>query len=192
MQDVDIIDSSYKKNRLKEIENSKILLSIYQTLGDKEFANYLKSNLTNYSDIALIKLDDDIYSNLDVDKIKNNERYFFYDNLIGEKNFQIVFQRKDLYSEMALSSMLYFTLLIFLVFFITIFYKNYFYKNIVKPTLTMKRGFEDINFLENVEIPLQYSLDEIYLLANNYNLRWLEAKKRKLNDLKVNGLSSKN
>jgi len=192
LQDIDIIDSTYKKVRIKEIEITKNYLSIFDKVEEKQFLNYLNSNLTNFPEVALIKFKDNVFSNYDMEKIKENNKYFYLEDSLTENMFQIIFLRKSFYSDVGLTSMIYFSLIIFLISFVTIFYKNYFYNNIVTPILIMKKGFEDINFVKGVNIPECYKTDEIYILSSNYNLRWLEAKKRKLKDLKISGLTVRN
>lgn len=191
LQDIDILDSPYKKMRLNEIEITKNYLSLSQNLDENDFKEILKSSLVNFQKIILIKYKDDVFYNYDINKIDENSRYFYLEDELTGNKFQIVFLRKDLYSEIGFIMILYFSLIFFVILFIDVFYKNYFYMNIIKPLLVMRRGFEDINYTSQVVIPDIYKQDEIFNLANNYNLRWLEAKKRKLKEIKNNGLTLK-
>jgi len=192
LQDADVFDSVYKRTRLKEIEISQNYLYIYGKVEEDKFNDILKSSLINFPEISLVKYKDNVFYNYDMEDINKNSKYFYYEDFVTENKFQIVFLRKNFYSETGFNSMVYFCLIFFIIFFINFFYKNYFYINIVKPVLIMKKGFEDINYITAVNIPYHRKNEEIFILSNNYNLRWLEAKKRKLNEIKKNGLTIKN
>lgn len=59
-------------------------------------------------------------------------------------------------------------------------YATHFTKTVVNPIMAMKNGFEIKDYTRMAAIPEKYKEDEIFLLANAFNNRWLPAKLRKL------------
>ena len=183
LQELQILGSPYKKLREKEIEITNNFIGLYKSMPESNFTELLDFQTKNFNNIILLRYKDKIFYN-NIYELTSNDITIFIESIVKDK-FEIFFTRKDFFSTIAFYRLLNFCLIFFVIFFIVVFYKRFFIESIAKPILTMKKGFEEISFIEAVKIPDKYKEDEIFVMAKNFNLRWLNAKIRKLQELKL-------
>ena len=86
-------------------------------------------------------------------------------------------------------NLVYFSMILFIITCIALFYGRQFKIFIFHPISEIIRGFEEIYYTKEVKIPKNYNEDEISILAENFNRRWLPAKLRKLKEIKSRGIT---
>ncbi|MBN2544630.1 MAG: hypothetical protein JXB50_02455 [Spirochaetes bacterium] len=91
----------------------------------------------------------------------------------------------------AFNNLIMFSLIIVVLFSIIIIYTKIFKSSIADPVFVMRMGFEKINYVYNVKIRKHLEDDDIFILANDYNNRWLPAKMRKINEIRDNNIKLK-
>jgi len=101
-----------------------------------------------------------------------------------ENNLQVVHYRLDYFRMSALDNILNFVMIIFLLIVFIAIYTKHFSKTVTDPIFVMSRGFSSKEFISSVPINTDYADDDIFILAEEYNKRWLPAKLRTLNKLK--------
>jgi hypothetical protein len=89
----------------------------------------------------------------------------------------------------AFINLIYFFMILFIISCISLFYGRQFRIYIFHPISEILKGFEDFYYTKDVKIPKIHNNDEISMLADNYNKRWLPAKIRKIKEIKSKGLT---
>jgi hypothetical protein len=96
-----------------------------------------------------------------------------------------------IYKEFVFYNIINLIMMLFIIFFTSIFYGFFFKSTISDPVLEMRKGFEEIYYTKPIKIPKKYTEDDIFILANDFNKRWLTAKIRKLKEIKSRGMNLK-
>jgi hypothetical protein len=91
--------------------------------------------------------------------------------------------------QMSFYNLIYFSLIMFVLFSIFVFFGRQLKLYAVNPINEILKGFDELYYTKEVKIPKNYIDDEIFLLADNYNKKWLPAKIRKLKEIKSKGLT---
>ena len=190
-QETQFIPSRYDKMIENEQHINETFKKLCELSDEKNIINILKLTPKNFKNIIKIQYKDEtIY------KSKNiyNEKYQYHqakDNeytktytIISPTKLLITFWRDEYHKIEALYNMLNFSLIIFVLILIIIIYTRHFALTVSDPVYVMRMGFEKKDYTLAVKIQKHYKDDDLFLLANDYNSRWLPAKIRKLSETK--------
>lgn len=188
LQSVGILPSQLDDVIKKETTIIKTYDKYYGILNENDFIQMINKTSKFHPNIARVKYKGkEIYhtnkiSEADIDKFQKANPELFYQNYHDiSKRFLILFWRQDFYKKEAFNNLMHFVLIIFLILVVLIFYTRHFAQTVSDPIYVMRMGFGKRDYTLAVKIPKYYSDDDIFILANEYNTRWLPAKMRKLN-----------
>ena len=194
LQEINILPSRFTEQLDKEEKIDNLFLKIYRLNDEKTQTNFYSYTANEFSNIIAIRI-----NNKTKYQSKNiNHEYYKYYKKINNSDFiktniiksppdtiSITYWRLELYKSEALSNMINFILIIFVLLSIIIIYSRHFALTISDPIYVMRMGFEIKNYTYAVKILKHYTDDDLFLLANDYNTRWLPAKIRKLSEMNV-------
>ena len=195
IQESGLLPSLHSKIINEEKKTNILLTNLYRlsenTNNNDLLANYSKE----FNNIIQIKLNNKIkYKSESID----NKKYLYYKNLrtnnhgsdfieeykiyLPPDELSIIYWRDKYFKENALNNMMNFLMIIFILIIITLIYSRYFALTISDPVYVMRKGFEQKDYTYAVKLLKHFEDDDIFLLANDYNTRWLPAKIRKLSE----------
>jgi len=186
-REVDVVNNYTKLYSIVNGVNVENSLDGNNSFNEKNFINIVISTAEYYENVYAIKYKEDyIYtSEKDTILIGNKSRRLIHsEKILEDSSIEIFFIRLYLFKEISYYNIVYFFIISFSIFIIYLFYNRMFIKNIYKPIIEMKMGFSDIDYIYDVEIPKKYENEEIFILAKNFNKRFMIAKKRKLKEMK--------
>lgn len=187
LEEIKILPSKIKEVEKKEISIKDNFEKMHNLLDEKDFINTIRLTSQFYENIYLVEyknkiLYNDLKNKAPIDITQNDESISIYYTL--NNDLKIVFTRDSFLKDEALSNVLNFFLIIFILFTILIIYTRHFALTISDPVYVMRQGFDNIDYTLAVKIPKYYEKDDMFLLANSFNNRWLPAKIRKLNEIR--------
>jgi len=178
-----------------ELTLNKMIVNSYNYNNEINFTDIL-NNLLKYNNniIKILINSKTVYEANESKKkymkynsIKNSDYIIKYDyDLPVSQNMSIYYSRFYIKKIEAYNNLLIFSLIIIVLLSIIIIYKKIFASSITDPIYVMRMGFENIDYIYNVKIKKHRENDDIFLLANDYNNKWLPAKMRKINEIKDN------
>lgn len=180
----------YKANNLAKDQ----IVSIINTTAldyDNIYRIVYNGNIIYESDIG--KNNKFIYMK-ELDKKSNtvsNDKYLITYKIFTNNKLYIKYHRLDVLLDEVFNNMLIFSLIIIVLLSILIIYSRHFALTISDPVFVMRNGFEKKDYTLAVKLKKHYLDQDVFLLANDYNNRWLPAKIRKLSELKEKGTKLK-
>jgi hypothetical protein len=194
LQEINLMPSKSSQLLAKEDSINNLFVKIYRSNDDKD-----QNSIYNYTAIEFKNVISIIISRKYKYKSENiNNEYYKYYKKINNSDFiktyqinsppdtiLITYWRMDHYKSEALTNMINFILIMFVLFSIIFIYSRHFALTISDPIYVMRMGFEIKNYTYAVKILKHYTDDDLFLLANDYNTRWLPAKVRKLSEMNV-------
>lgn len=170
-----IDQKGYRSRGADEEKLVTVIEKIYNNFyANGKFAEYLKMVLVNNKTISEIKTDGkSVYKNSAVAASGNYKSYFKNDH------FEIYFTEK---SSVLMGGDAGFVIIFFILLIISTFYRQKLDKEVVNPVRVMRKGFElyDYNLLVDIPDEYQYSEDDVFMAARNYNDKWIPIKLKKL------------
>jgi len=186
-QDFNLLYSRRNEVRIKEVDVINNYTKLYSIVDEENFLNIVISTAEYYENVYAINYRGEfIYiSEKDAILIGNKSRRLIYpEKILTEQVMEVFFIRLYLFKEINYYNMIYFFIISLSILLIYLFYNKIFIKKIYKPVIEMKMGFSDIDYIDDVEIPKKFENEEIFILAKNFNKRFMIAKKRKLKEMK--------
>ncbi len=194
LQEVKIIPSKYDELVKKEESANNLFINIYRLNNENNLSTFYESTVKEFKNIVFIKLNEKVqYLTKDI-----NHEYYYYYSSINNTDFletytiksppdtlSITCWRLEYFKSEALTNMINFILIIFVLLSIIIIYSRHFAQTISDPIFVMRMGFEVKDYTYAVKIIKHYANDDIFILSNDYNTRWLPAKIRKLSELNI-------
>ncbi len=167
-----------KGYRSRGADEEKLVTAIEKVYNDfyknGEFTEYLKMVLVNNKTVSEIKTGGkSVYTNNDVAASGNYKSYFKNDH------FEVYFTEKR---SVLMGGDAGFVVIFFILLVISTFYREKLNKEVIDPIRVMRKGFEqyDYNLLVNIPDEYQYSEDDVFMTARNYNDKWIPVKLKKL------------
>ncbi|HOJ63719.1 MAG TPA: ion transporter [Spirochaetota bacterium] len=187
LETIHILPSKIKDIEKREISIKENFEKLHAVLDEKDFINTMKLTSKFYDNIYLIEyknkiLYNDLTNKNPIDITKKDESISIYQTI--NDNLKIVFTRENFLKEEALANLLNFFLIIFIMLVLLLIYTRHFALTISDPVYVMRQGFDNIDYTLAVKIPKYYEKNDMFLLANSFNNRWLPAKIRKLNEIR--------
>lgn len=192
LQTVNVLPSKYDELIKKEDSINKAFTKMYRLSNENDLKDMLKFLPKDFDSIIKLNKDGEtIYRSENI----YNEYYQFYKdqkdqeyvksyNVILPDKLFITFFRYDYFKEEAFNNVINFIMIIFVLVIIIIIYTRHFALTVSDPIFVMRNGFEKRDYTYAVKIREHFKDDDIFVLANNYNIRWLPAKVRKLSEMK--------
>jgi len=187
----------FKKEDNKVIDDeltlNRLIVNSYNYNNEVNFPDILSNLLKNNNNIIQIFINSKIVYEVNESKKKfmkyysekNSDYVAKYDyELPVSQNMSIYYSRFLIKKSEAFYNLTIFSLLIFVLLSIVVIYKNIFKSSITDPIYVMRMGFNKIDYIYNVKIKKYQESDDIFLLSEDYNNKWLPAKMRKINELK--------
>lgn len=190
LQSVGVISSRYDDMIAEEQKINSVFKKMYAHADMNDLENMLKFSALKFDNILLIDLKGKtVYKSPEMDK----ERYQYYNKIedaeiintyyeLSDK-LQITYFRYDYKRKEALGNLINFILIIFVLGCIILVYTRFFALTVSDPVYVMRMGFEKRDYTYAVKIQKHFEDDDIFLLARDYNARWLPAKIRKLSEM---------
>ena len=189
LEEVNVIPSKTIKIQKEENKIVDNFSKQSEILSEFEFVDSLRNTSKLFENVALVKFDDNLIYKIPSmeseqisQQLKKKDSSLSEARLINDRLY-IVFSRNSYQKEDALKNMLNFLLIIFLLGAILIFYTKHFAQTVTDPIFVMRKGFEERDYTLAVKMVKHYTKDDIFILASDYNNRWLPAKVRKLHDI---------
>jgi len=200
-QDFNLLYSRYNEIKTKEVDVINNYTKLYSIVNDiiindineensfneENFLNIVVSTAEYYENVYAINYMGKLIYTSEKEPImigNKSRRLIHSEKILEDSSMEIFFIRLYLFKEISYYNMVYFFVISLSIFIIYLFYNKMFTKNIYKPIIEMKMGFSDIDYIEDVDIPKDFENEEIFVLAKNFNKRFMIAKKRKLREMK--------
>ncbi len=187
LQDFNLLYSRYNEVKTLEVDVINSYTKLNSIVDENEFLKIVVSTAEYNENVYAIKYNGEyIYvSAKDTILIGNkSKRVTYSEKILENSNMEIFFIRLPLFKEINYYNIVYFLIIVLSISLIYIFYKKMFTRFVYKPIIEMKMGFSDIDHTDDVDIPKGLENEEIFVLAKNFNKRFMIAKKRKLREIK--------
>lgn len=173
-----------KYNALKD--GDKISLTHWYDIlagKDKTYDSGLAG--VKYTDY-FIYIDKPYYSQVELENLyrSGSDRIKSYaEEQTGIKDLVLIYSREDQVRMDAAMNIINFVMIIFLLLSILFIYTRHFAQTVTDPIYVMRNGFEKMDYTLAVKVPENYRDDDIFILSQDYNKRWLPAKMRKIDEM---------
>ncbi|MES0490016.1 MAG: ion transporter [Leptospirales bacterium] len=140
-----------------------------------------------------------ILSNYTIEELRGH--YFYYENKssIADRyqdphlqhfkmgKFNVVINLASIHIEKSKIQLLIFLIIIAVILTLLFVYSRHFVQNVTDVIHVMKLGFQDDKYLLEVKVKEEFDDDEIFILADEYNQKFLPEKARKTHETKEEG-----
>jgi hypothetical protein len=188
LSEFNILPSRLQRSIDKEVEMNAMLHSLNQTQGTGVLDILLDDiGPANPSLLTIYDGDKAIYQNPAYD----GERIDFFERRINSditgrytlegSGLEVIHYRLDAIRLAALDNVLNFMMILFILILFIAVYTKHFTKTVTDPIFVMSKGFSSREFISPAVIDENFKDDDVFILADEYNRRWLPAKERTLN-----------
>jgi hypothetical protein len=184
---IGILQSAASVQRKRESDLNMNFSRMYGMLSDKDYRNTLQKTAKFYPEIAAISYKGDLLyeftklsSSEVLELVSMGSEEIYIEKGAANGHLNITYYRGQVMKQEAFANLLQFGLIIALLLVILILYTAHFALTVSDPIFVMRMGFEKKDYTLAVKIPESYKNDDVFLLASDYNDRWLPAKMRTL------------